>query len=141
MAYLTHETALVFILRVILGVLFFFQGYDKVFNMKVSGVTAFFRNEWRNRSMPQFILSASAYLTSYIELIAGALLIVGLFKTYAFYLLGLDLILVSAAFSMLKPMWDMQLLFPRLLLLAILLYLPAEWDLLSLDALLGISCK
>jgi uncharacterized membrane protein YphA (DoxX/SURF4 family) len=132
---ITHQSALVFILRVILGVLFFFQGYDKVFRLKISGVTDFFREESRHRNVPDVILRVSASLTSFIELICGALLIIGLFRTEALYVLGIDLILVSAAFSLLKPMWDMQLLFPRLVLLAALLYLSQDLDVLSLDAL------
>jgi putative oxidoreductase len=135
MTYLTHEIVLSFFLRVILGILFFFQGYDKVFRLKISGVISFFREESRQRPMPEFMLVSSAYATSYIEMVAGGMLILGLFKTWAMYLLGLDLILVCGAFSILKPMWDMYLLFPRLLMLAILLYLPAEWDVLSLDFL------
>jgi uncharacterized membrane protein YphA (DoxX/SURF4 family) len=133
---ITNQTVLVFILRIILGILFFFQGYDKVFRVGIAGVTDFFRQESRHRNVPDVILSTSAVLTSFIELICGAMLILGLFTIPALYLLGLDLILVSAAFSLLKPMWDMQLLFPRLILLASLLYLPVEWDLLSLDNLL-----
>jgi len=131
--YLTHEIVLSFVLRVILGVLFFFQGYDKVFNIKINGVISFFKEESRHKPMPGFLMVSSAYLSSYIELIAGGLLILGLFKTWALYLLGLDLILVCGAFSMLKPMWDMSYLYPRLILLAILLYLPAQWDVLSVD--------
>lgn len=130
---LTHEIVLSFVLRVILGVLFFFQGYDKIFNVKMSGVISFFKEEARNKPFPGFLMTPSAYLTSYVEFIAGGLLILGLFKTWSLYLLGLDLILVCGAFSMLKPMWDMSYLFPRLILLAILLYLPAEWDVLTLD--------
>lgn len=138
MAYLTHEVVLVFILRIILGILFFFQGFDKVFNVKISGVIDFFRQESRHKNWPGWMLNSSAYFTSYAEMIGGALLIAGLFKTFALYMLGIDLILVIGAFSMLNPTWDMKLVFPRLLLLAILLYLPAEWDLLSLDHLFGI---
>src|SRR5690606_27715473 len=118
-------------------VLIFFQGYDKVFRVKVSGVTQFFRDESRHRKIPGFVLSSSAFLTSYIELICGAMLIVGLFKTTALYLLGFDILLVTSAFSMLKPMWDMKLVFPRLALLSALLYLPCEWDTLSADHLLS----
>ena len=137
MSYITHESVLMFVLRVILGILFFFQGYDKVFRVKISGVRDFFRTEMIGRNVPGFVLGSSAFLTSYIELISGALLIVGLFKTAALYMLAFDLIIVSGAFSLLKPMWDMQLLFPRLILLAALLYLPEQWDLLSLDHLLA----
>src|SRR5688572_29422126 len=133
MAYLTHESVLNFLIRVVLGILFFFQGYDKVFNLKISGVTNYFREESKHKRIPGFILSGSAYLTSIIELVCGALLIVGLFQSVALYLLALDLIIICGAFSLLKPMWDMQLLFPRLILLSALLYLSPECDLLSLD--------
>lgn len=136
MMYLTHETVLAFLLRVILGLLFFFQGYDKVFNLKISGVITFFREESRHKKIPDFILVSSAYFTCLIELICGSLLIIGLFKTWALYLLGVDLILVSAAFSLLKPMWDMQMVYPRLIILSACLYLPEAWDIFSLDQML-----
>ena len=130
---INHEAVLTFVLRVILGILFFFQGYDKVFKVKINGVTSFFRQELGEIRVPGFILVLTAWFTSLVELICGAFLIVGLFKSYALGLLGIDLILVTGAFSLIKPMWDMQLLFPRLILLAILLYLPSQWDVISLD--------
>ncbi len=124
------------LVRVILGTLFLFQGYDKLFNVKVAGVTDYFRDEMRNRNVPSFVLSAAAWFTSLAEFIGGLLIIVGWMKTYALYLLGFDLIVVSLAFSMLKPMWDMNMVFPRLVLLLIALYLPESSDLLSIDHLL-----
>jgi len=128
-----NEAVLTFVLRVILGILFFFQGYDKVFKVKINGVIDFFRQELGSIKVPAFVLTSTAWFTSYAELFCGALLILGLFKQYALYILGVDLILVTGAFSLIKPMWDMQLLFPRLILLGVLLYLPAEWDVLSVD--------
>jgi len=133
---ITQESFLVFVLRVILGILFFFQGYDKIFRVKISGVVEFFEREMERHKVPGFILVFAAYFTSIAEFLGGALLILGLFSPWAYYLLGIDLILVCGAFSVMKPMWDMNLVFPRLLLLAILLYLPGEWDLISLDHLL-----
>lgn len=132
---ISQETFLVVLLRVVLGILFFFQGYDKIFRVKISGVVDFFKLEMQRHNVPIFILVFAAYFTSFVEFTAGGLLILGLFKTWAYYLLGLDLILVCGAFSMMKPMWDMNMLFPRLLLLAILLYLPVV-DYISLDHLL-----
>lgn len=132
-----NESVLSFLLRVILGILFFFQGYDKVFKLKIKGVSDFFRQELGTNKMPGFLVEFSAWFTSLVELICGGFLILGLFKTYSLYLLGFDLILVAGAFSMIKPMWDMQMVFPRLILLSVLLYLPAEWDVLSLDHLIG----
>jgi uncharacterized membrane protein YphA (DoxX/SURF4 family) len=133
---LTHESFLYFMLRVILGILFFFQGYDKLFNLKVGGVVSFFRQESSHRRIPDFLLVSSAYFTSLVEFACGGLLLLGLFKSWALYLLGIDMILVCAAFSLLKPMWDMQLLFPRLILITALLYLPGHWDVFSLDRFL-----
>lgn len=130
---MNHHTVLLFTLRTILGILFFYQGYDKLFNIKMSGVIESFKRELGTKKIPDFILIPSAWFTSFVEFCCGGLLILGLFKTYALYLLGIDIILVAGAFSIITPMWDMQLLFPRLILLAILLYLPSQWDLLSLD--------
>lgn len=136
--YFSQENFLVFLIRVILGILFFFQGYDKIFKVKIAGVVDFFHDEMQHKKMPSFLLVFSAYFTSFAEFIGGGLLIIGLFKTWAYYLLGLDLILVCGAFSMMKPMWDMGMLFPRLLLLAILLYLPLQWDIIALDKLISL---
>ena len=80
---LNNEAVLTFVLRVILGVLFFFQGYDKVFKIKISSVTDFFREELGVIKVPGFILTSTACFTSFAELICGALLTLGLFKTYA----------------------------------------------------------
>ena len=131
-----NETIAVLIARVILGILFFAQGYDKVFKVKPSGVIATFRAPFEARRVPGFAIAGAAYYTSYIELIGGLLLIIGLAKNFVLPLLGLDLILVAAGFSMMKPMWDMQYFFPRLALLIFLLVAPAGWDVLSADYLI-----
>jgi putative oxidoreductase len=134
---LDHQTVLSFLLRVILGILFFFQGYDKVFQIKMKGVIDSFKRQLGYKKIPNFLVVSSAWFTSYVELLCGGLLILGLFKTYALYILGIDLILVTGAFSIITPMWDMQLLFPRLILLAVILYIPSAWDVLSLDHFLS----
>jgi uncharacterized membrane protein YphA (DoxX/SURF4 family) len=131
-----HESALFFILRVTLGILFLFQGIDKVFKLGIPKVTSTFQAQLGTVKLPRWILFLAATYTSYIELIGGILLIVGLFKYYTLYLLGLDLILVTIAFSLIQPVWDMKFVWPRLILLGILLYLPAQWDGISLDGML-----
>lgn len=132
----SQETFLYFLLRVVLGILFFYQGYDKVFRLKITGVVDFFRNEMYGKGVPDFLLVLAAYVTSFIELLGGALLVLGLFGNYAMYALGIDLILVVGAFSILNPMWDMSMVFPRLIILGVLLYLPESADAWSLDAFL-----
>ena len=64
------------------------------------------------------------------------MLIIGLFKIPVLYILGVDLIIVYLAFSMVKPMWDMQFVFPRLLILVALLLLPVDSDYFSVDFIL-----
>ncbi len=120
-------------LRVFLGVLFFAQGYDKVFRVKISGVIETFHTEMESKHVPSFMLVMAAYYTSIVELVAGAMLILGLFKFYALTLLGIDLMLVTCAFSILQPMWDMQYVFPRLVILTVLFLLPEKWEIFSID--------
>jgi len=118
--------------RIILGILFLWQGYDKIFNVKIKNVVQAyelpmgypFSNIW---------VWVGTIFTSYVELICGLLLIIGLATNYALYLLGLDLILVVIALSAMNPIWDMKFVFPRLILLIILLLLPPHLNILSID--------
>lgn len=123
----------VFIARIFLGLLFFFQGLDAVFNVKLKGVIETIEQPLASRGVPRLFIIFGAYYTSYIQLIAGFCLIIGFAKYYALYLLGIDLIMASIAFGIVKPMWDMQYAFPRLMLLLLFLIAPSEWDVISVD--------
>lgn len=133
--------ALELILRTFCGVIFLFQGYDKLFKVKISGVIETFRFEAQQKNVPSFLLTLAAYYTSYVEFFVGLLLIVGLFKNYALCALGFDLIMVAVAFSYMKPVWDMRNVFPRLILVALLLFMPTRWAYFSLDNLLRMLLK
>jgi uncharacterized membrane protein YphA (DoxX/SURF4 family) len=63
---ITQESFLVFLVRVVLGILFFFQGYDKIFKVKISGVVEFFHDEMQHKKIPSFLLMASDYFTSIV---------------------------------------------------------------------------
>ncbi len=128
-----NESVLAFTLRVILGILFFMQGYDKVVKVKLPGVVKSFRYEFGNVKMPDFILVSAAYFSSLIELLGGLTLIIGLFTKYSLYLLGIDLILVVAAFSLINPVWDMKIVFPRIIIWSVLIVIPEAYNKLSLD--------
>mgnify|MGYP001619486453 CR=1 FL=1 len=128
-----HEIAGALIARVFLGLLFFFQGFDAVFRIKIHGVMQTIEEPLSKIGVPGFLIVMGAWFTSYVELIGGFLLIIGFAKYYAMYLLGLDLIIASIAFGIMKPMWDMQYVFPRLALLIFLLIIPSQWDVLSVD--------
>jgi uncharacterized membrane protein YphA (DoxX/SURF4 family) len=121
------------IARVFLGLLFFFQGFDAVFRVKVRGVVQLFEEGLSSRGVSSIFIRLGAYFTSYTELVGGLLLIVGFVKYYALYILGIDLLVVAVAFGILKPMWDLSHVFPRLVLVLFLLLIPSQWDVISAD--------
>ncbi len=131
-----NENIAVLIARLFLGVLFFIQGYDKVFNLKLKEVICGFREELGEKNFSDPVLKVSAYYSSYAELVGGILLIAGFLKFYALCALGIDLLLVAVAMGVIKPLWSMDYVFPRLVLLLILLFLPPHLDIFSLDFLL-----
>ena len=112
------------------------QGYDKVIKVGLSNVITTFKYEMSKPHLPDYIFTLTAYYTSYAEFIGGFMLIIGFMKYYALYALGLDLILVAIAMGMINPLWNMEFVFPRLVLLLILLLLPESWDKFSFDHLL-----
>lgn len=132
--YQTELTVLA--LRLITGTLFFIQGYDKVFNIGIAGVYQTFHEPMHKKNIPAWCLKSSAWFTSLAELVCGAMLIAGLFTPWAGLVLLLDLLLVVIAFGILEPMWDVKHVFPRLVLLTIVLMVPSETHLFSLDYLL-----
>jgi putative oxidoreductase len=132
-----YQTAIaLFFVRVIAGTLFLFQGYDKLFKVGVKGVYETFRQPMQKKNIPSGILFSSAVFTSGIEFIGGILLIIGLFTSWIILFLMIDILLVVIAFCMLEPMWDLKHVFPRLILLLILLFASTEANLFSIDYLL-----
>jgi uncharacterized membrane protein YphA (DoxX/SURF4 family) len=121
-------------LRILLGIIFLMQGYGKVFTISVSKLYQIFFAGYENM-LPKWILLSTAYFTSYIELLGGILLIVGLFKKKVLYLLAINLIIISFGHGLKEPIWDLQHVFPRALLVAALLLLPQEWDRWNMDIL------
>ena len=126
------------IIRLFTGILFFFQGYDKMFKVKISGVVNNFLEQAEHIHIHKPLVTLISYCTSFIELIGGSLLILGLFTNYALIALGFNLVVVCFAFSLIRPMWDMQHVFPRLLLVIILLLFPSEYDKIGFDYVLTI---
>ncbi len=131
-----HLYAAAFIPRVFLGILFLFQGYDALFRLGIPAVIETFEYPLKNKGVPRFLLTMGSWYTSLAKLIGGILLILGLFTHLALYMLGLDLMFVAITFGLMRPLWDMQFVFPRLVLLIFLLIIPIEWNVISLDHLL-----
>lgn len=130
----TNQTIGILISRLLLGFIFFFQGYGKVFNW---GVDQFMRMDFFYKPykdiLPDFLIFGTAYYTSYVELIGGFLLIIGFKRDYALYALGSVLVLVTIGHGIAEPIWDLSHVMYRATLLLGLLFLPKEWDIYSLD--------
>jgi len=121
------------LVRVFAGILFLYQGYDKLFRIKMPGVINVFTADADRYHIPRPILNLVVYYTSTVEFVGGILLVAGLFTNYALYALGLDLLLVCVAFSYMTPIWDMKHVFPRLFMVVTLLLLPEEFRYFCLD--------
>lgn len=132
-----NQAVATLLLRLLLGFIFLMQGYGKVFSWGVENVYQnFFYNSYKDL-LPDFIIYSTAYYTSYVELIGGLLLIIGLKRDYALYALGSVLVIVTFGHGLKEPIWDLSHVIYRAILLITLLILPATWDKLSLDFILN----
>jgi len=132
-----NKSIAVFSLRLILGFVFLMQGYGKVVTWGVENVYKmdFFHETYKDL-LPNIIVYATAYYTSYVELIAGLLLVLGLKRDYALYALASVLIIVTFGHGLATPIWDLSHVMFRTISLITLLILPKEWDNFSLDKII-----
>ena len=131
-----NRQAAVLIVRLVLGFIFLMQGYGKVFTIGVANVHDGFFAETYKDLLPTFVTYATAYFTSYAELLGGLLLVLGLKRDYALYVLGIVLVIVTFGHGLATPIWDLSHVMYRLMLLVTLLVVPKSWDAFSVDALL-----
>ncbi len=126
----------VLFVRVLLGIIFIMQGYGKVFTYTLPKVYDLFFKSFEKMGLPQWLLVSTLYYTSYVELLCGFLLIIGLCRRYAIVFLCIDLLIVSFGHGLAEPIWDLQHVIPRAALLIILLFIPQQWDLWHTDKIL-----
>lgn len=131
----TSRAAAAFFTRALLGLIFMMQGYGKIFTYSVPTVYHNFFEDFEKTFLPKWLILTTAYYTSYVELICGFLLIIGLFRKCALYLLAIDLLVVSYGHGLLEPIWDLQHVIPRAILLIAILLIPSQWDKWNLDNL------
>ncbi len=124
-------------IRLILGFIFLMQGFGKVFTWGVEKFyhMDFFYDTYKDL-LPAPVIHFTAYYTSYVELVGGFLVVIGLKRDYALYGLASVLVIVTFGHGLADPIWDLSHVMPRTILLVGLLLLPKEWDKFSLDHLL-----
>jgi len=133
-----NKSLAVLTIRLILGFIFLMQGFGKVFTWGVEKVYNMDYFYWTYKDLlPDFIILATAYYTSYIELIAGFLVVLGLKRDYALYLLASVLVIVTFGHGLADPIWNLSHVMYRTILLVTLLILPREWDKFSIDSIIN----
>jgi putative oxidoreductase len=132
------EDIALLLMRLVLGILFLMQGYDKIFGLGLSKTEAGVAEAMRGTKLPGSLVKTITVISSVIELAGGIMLITGFLIYPALVLLGIDLVIVVFGMSLREPLWDMRFVWPRLILLLALLLLPYACDRLSLDHLLNL---
>ena len=132
-----RRAAGIFFLRSLLGIILCLQGYVKVF---IWGLGAVYDNMFKPleaTALPLELLQGMTLISSYTELLAGLMLLLGLFRQYAYLVLGGLLLMVAFGQGLLSPTWEMDRLYYTGSMLAALLLLPARWDTWCLDRFIG----
>lgn len=127
-----NTTIGLFFVRMLLGIIFLMQGFGKVFTFGIENVYQQFFTSY-TEFLPEFLVKITAYFTSYAELIGGVFLILGLFRNYVYYVFITVLLVVSFGHGLAQPIWDLQHVFFRTVLLATLLFMPQEKDKWAID--------
>jgi uncharacterized membrane protein YphA (DoxX/SURF4 family) len=123
--------------RLVLGLIFFMAGVYKVFRMTPVGhAHKYFVDPYADTFLPSWSLWLTGLTVPVVELVAGALLIIGLRVREALLALGFVLVLVTFGHLLKEPLYAFHThVIPRLALLLFILLLPREADHFSLDQL------
>lgn len=129
----------IFIARFILGVVFFVAGVYKVFMWgPLEHARTLFVGPYAETFLPVWSLWASGASVPVLELVFGGLVLVGLWTRPALFVLGAILVMVTFGHLLLQSSTSINpYILPRSALLLIVLLLPGEADLFSLDSLLA----
>lgn len=121
--------------RAILGLIFFMAGVWKVFQLgPLQHARHFFVEPYAQTFLPRWSLWATGVTVPVVELVAGALLLVGWRVRVALFALGGVLVLVTFGHLLAEPLYEFHThVIPRAALLLFLLVMPRGDDRLSVD--------
>jgi len=122
--------------RSVLGLIFFMAGVYKVFKLGPLEHARKYFLPAADTFLPTWSLWAVGAAVPFIELVAGALVLMGLFTRHALVSLGCVLAVVTFGHLLKQPLYPFhEHVIPRLALVLFLLWIPAEDDRFSLDHL------
>lgn len=129
----------IFFARTILGLIFFMAGFWKVFQLgPIEHARRLFIVPYAGTFLPTWSLWASGTSVPFIELIAGALVLVGFRTRPALLALGGVLVLVTFGHLVKEALFSFTgHVIPRTALLLFVLMLPREADWFSVDGWLS----
>jgi uncharacterized membrane protein YphA (DoxX/SURF4 family) len=122
--------------RLVLGFIFFMAAVWKVFTLgTVAHARQLFVDPYAHTFLPRWALWTTGAAIPWVELLGGALLLIGLRTRAALLMLGGVLVLVTFGHLLLEPLYEFHThVIPRLALLLFILVMPASEDFFSLDA-------
>ena len=124
--------------RLILGLIFFMAGVMKVFQLGPLNHARKYFLPFADTFLPVWSLWAMGVIIPFVELIAGALVILGLRVREALVALGFVLAVVTFGHLLKEPLYEFHThVIPRLALLLFVLLLPRADDRFSLDYLIA----
>ncbi len=134
----TSRSWAIFFARSTLGLIFFMAGLYKVFTLTPAGhAHKWFVDPYADTFLPAWSLWLTGVTIPVVELLAGALMLLGWRVREAAIALGAVLLIVTFGHLLKEPLYEFHThVIPRLALLLFVLVLPREEDRLSIDGLL-----
>jgi thiosulfate dehydrogenase (quinone) large subunit len=121
--------------RLVLGLIFFMAGVGKVFQLGPIEHARKYFLPFADTFLPVWSLWGVGVVIPFVELVAGAFLILGLRTREALIALGAVLVIVTFGHLLHEPLFNFSgHVIPRLALLVFLLWCPRELDRYSLDS-------
>jgi uncharacterized membrane protein YphA (DoxX/SURF4 family) len=120
--------------RLVLGLIFFMAGVMKVFQLGPLNHARKYFLPYADTFLPVWSLWTMGVIIPFVELIAGAMIILGLRVREALVALGFVLAVVTFGHLLKEPLYEFHThVIPRLALLLFILLLPRRDDYFSLD--------
>ena len=124
--------------RLVLGLIFFMAGVMKVFQLGPLNHARKYFLPFADTFLPVWSLWAMGVVIPFVELVAGAMVILGFRVREALVALGFVLAVVTFGHLLREPLYEFHThVIPRLALLLFILLLPREDDRFSLSSLLS----